>query len=220
MNRVNSDRVTESHPCGCGYRDFNTDKHEPCCNYKHCKYSELARKHDQLISHIINAVTSDRLQGYDYEIAIENPLGTLRRRMDILSNDTWKRIAEMKTIDYCAYGHEFQKRTDIFTTLREWLPKGNTGSGLCEGRCGHGSKRLKYMHYHNMYNVTGRDSAKRKNAVPYQLLDEMIKCAATRHPEKGIVIDLCSGYQSMRAVAEDNNLVYVPVDMKDFRELI
>ncbi|MBL4703531.1 MAG: DDE-type integrase/transposase/recombinase, partial [Flavobacteriales bacterium] len=216
MNRVNSHRTTEDNPCGCGYRDFNTDRHEPCCSNKSCKYSELAREHDNLISHIIKAVTSDRERGRHYEVAIENPLGTLRKRVDILANRVWSLIADRKTVDYCAYDHEFQKRTDIFSTLKDWFPRGTTGSGLCEGKCKHGSQQLKYKHFENMHNVTGSGSSKRKNAIPYKLLAEIVKSAKEKQPNKKIIIDLCSGYQSMRQVARNYNLIYIPVDVKDY----
>jgi hypothetical protein len=228
MNKVNWHRVTDSNPCGCGYRDFNTDKHEPCCNRLNCPYSSLAREHDALITHISKAMWADRENGADYDIAIENPMGSLRKRFDILTSESFRKWVERKTVDYCAYKHEFQKRTDIFTSLKDWNPSGLTGTGLCEGRCPSGSKQpcphnseqMRYRHYENMYNVQGKDSNRRKNAVPYMLLKEIIDQARRLHPNQKVVIDLCSGYQSMQQVVEDAGLVYIPVDIKEYNNTV
>lgn len=220
MNRVNSGRVTEAAPCGCGYRNFDTDHHEPCCSEETCKYSRLARQHDNLITHVIEALMSDREGGVEYEIAMENPMGSLRHRIDTLSNQTWRNLVERKTVDYCAYDHEYQKRTDIFTTLKGWVPTGTTGSGLCEQRCGHGSVKLKYAHFENMYNVTGPRKGARKNAVPANLLSEILGQVKETQPGKGVIIDLCSGYQSMRDPSESLGYEYIAVDLKDYSHLI
>ena len=208
-------RDNKQNGCGCGYRDFNTEYHEPCCLRADCKYAELARQHDRLITHIIKAVTRDRQRGLDYEIAMENPMGTLRKRMPILANDVWQRLIELKTVDYCAYDHEYQKRTDIFTTLKDWTPQGTTGSGRCEQKCGHGSVKLRYEHFENMYNVVGSRGQQRKNAVPAMLLTEILEQVKEKQPRKSVVVDLCSGYQSMRRPAELMGFNYIAVDIRD-----
>jgi hypothetical protein len=220
MNRVNSGRITETAPCGCGYRNFDTDHHDPCCGNESCKYSSLAREHDNLITRVIQALMSDHERGIEYEIAMENPMGSLRHRIDTLSNSSWKSLVKRKTIDYCAYDHEYQKRTDIFTTLDTWLPKGTTGSGMCEQKCGHGSVQLKYAHFQNMYNVTGPGKGARKNAVPSMLLTEILEQVKETQPNKTVVIDLFSGYQSMRSPAESMGYDYIAVDLKDYSHLI
>jgi len=162
-------------------------------------------------------MTCDRDEDVDYEVALENPMGTLRRRMPILSNDAWKKWIELKTIDYCAYDHEYKKRTDIFTSLKNWKPTGRTGTGQCENQCGHGSVQLKYAHFDNMYNVKGVSKGQRKNAVPEMLLTEILSAVREKQPRRKVVIDLCSGYQSMRLPAEKLGFKYIAVDIKDYK---
>ena len=125
-----------------------------------------------------------------------------------------------KTVDYCAYNHEYKKRIDIFTTLVDWSPEGTTGTGQCEGRCGHGSVQLKYAHFGSMYNVTGQHRTARKNAVPELLLREILSQVGERQPDKSVVIDLCSGYQSMRRPSECLGYEYLAVDLKDLSRFI
>ena len=182
--------------------------------------AELAREHDALITHLIKAMAADRQRGLGYEIAMENPFGTLRKRIDVLSNEWWKRSVARKTVDYCAYKHPWQKRTDVFTSMIDWQPEGTTGTGLCEQRCGqgacvHGSKPLRYKHFQNMDRIEGGNVKQRKNAVPHMLLGEVLDQARSKHPNRKVVLDLCCGYQSLRPVVEERGMVYVGVDIRD-----
>lgn len=64
--------------------------------------------------------------------------------------------AVRQTVDYCAYGFQYRKSTDIWTSLTHWSPEGATGSGRCELSCGQGKwqlndfGRLTFRHHINL----------------------------------------------------------------------
>ena len=66
-----------------------------------------------------------------------------------------------------------------------------------------------------MYNVVGSRGQQRKNAVPAMLLTEILEQVEEKQPRKSVVVDLCSGYQSMRRPAELMGFNYIAVDIRD-----
>ena len=48
--------------------------------------------------------------------------------------------AVQKTVDYCAWGHYYQKPTHVWTSMCFWEPSGTQegGTGRCRQRCPYG----------------------------------------------------------------------------------
>ena len=64
----------------------------------------------------------------------------------------------------------------------------------------------------------GKGHNKEKNALPLDLLREFTDCALSELPQRRtkrrrVIVDLCSGYQSWKPVASENDCIYVAMDV-------
>ena len=64
--------------------------------------------------------------------------------------------------------------------------------------------------------IVGPQIKKQINAVPTELLTEIVQEVQINQPNRKVIIDLCSGYQSMRVAAEQKGFEYVAVDILDY----
>jgi len=165
--------------------------------------------------------------------------------MNVHDQDWWPEdsmLAKLATVDYCAYGYSYRKSTDVWTSLMDWSPRGRTGSGRCEQSCGQGhwhlldSGRITFRHHINLAQhprdgIRGEGAAKQLNSLPPELVMEILTAALCEWPRRfeddprspeftpdpPVLIDLCSGYGSLEAVAHQLGMVYVAVDLVDKR---
>ena len=97
-----------------------------------------ALNHDNLVRSLIKSFVDDRKAGFQYKLFIENPLASLRQR-PFMRGEEFEQLTVRRTVNYCAYGFAYSKATDIWTSLRSWLPVGETGNRRCNlGMCGQG----------------------------------------------------------------------------------
>ena len=93
---------------------------------------------------------------------------------------------EMKQlcVDYCAWGHYYQKPTHVWISMVFWVPKGTQkgGVGKCRGRCPYGEigDQGKWVHNHSIgqeshrvFGGKGRQTS--KGAVPRDLHKEICR---------------------------------------------
>merc|ERR1711871_1809605 len=109
------------------------------------------------------------------------------------------------------------------TSRKEFYPCGTTGTGKCEQSCDDGFRnaRGRWEHIGKLGRQPkdgprGPGAIRIKNAVPSMFLHEytvMISfCMKHRSSsEQTVVIDLCSGWQSLRPVCEELGLQYIAV---------
>ena len=73
-----------------------------------CHANKMKRQravlHDKMIENLLQSICAER-EEHDFEVAIENPVGSLRKR-PFMQEAKWDRMVDMRTIDYCAYGAE------------------------------------------------------------------------------------------------------------------
>lgn len=123
----------------------------------------------------------------------------------------------------------------------DWSPKGRTGSGRCKQSCGQGhweilsSGRITFKHHintaqHPKDGIRGEGAARQLNS--FELVSEILSAALEewpRHfedsprspegtPDPPVLIDLCSGYGSLEAVAHQLGMIYVAEDLVDKRQ--
>ena len=135
-------------------------------------------------------------------------------------------MTEKHVIDYCAFRHPLMKTENIWVSEFGWQPTGITGDGRCHGKCASGSVHDATGRYkHNLVlsgptgtGPSGKDVAQQKNAVPLELLTEILTAALKNNtdPDRVCVVDLFAGYGSMRAATKRKGLNYLAVDRKDF----
>lgn len=226
------DSTNSSKDPPCNYRDPRSPDREPRAGPDSDPYRQEAVKHDKLVEHILDMLTEAKEKGANFEFSIENPRAALRRRPYMLAEHWPESIkAERKTVDYCAYGYPYRKSTDVWTSLLEWHPKGRTGSGRCERRCGQGNwtttdtGALTFRHHVNLSQdprdgLRGKGAKRVLNSLPPTLTEEILHASLHRWKLKGnrplgkpVLLDLCAGYGSMRATAEKLGYTYVAVDI-------
>ena len=91
-----------------------------------------------------------------------------------------------KVVNYCVYGHLYNKPTTLWTTVRTWVPRGSSGDGRCSarGRCEFGGiseETGRYRHHKIIAGGKDRavDNSKKaplRNRVPGQLISEILQC--------------------------------------------
>lgn len=126
------------------------------------------------------------------------------------------------TVDQCVFGRDYKKSTNIWSDDGSWCPSGITGDGRCHQRCGKGEyvngyyRHFKALAMKPVRSPRGKGHTKEKNALPPQLLEEVLLSSLHKHKgHKGqrVIIDLCSGFQSWAPVAEKYGCVYVAIDV-------
>ena len=201
---------------------------EPCIPFAPRKYDgslesavkrKIAQEHDDMTENLIKSIMKDRTEGFDYDSCMENPRGLLRHR-PYMVGDQWKECSSRCTMDYCVFGHDYQKPTDFWHSFgASWQPAGCTGDGKCHQKCGKGrtkaNGRFEHLKRHAGpagTGVTGADQMLQKWAIPHKLCEEVVQQLEPRDG-KDVVLDLFSGGESYRAAVEAAGLIYVPVDI-------
>ena len=176
--------------------------------------------HDHLVEHVLMAWMCDRDNGINQAVCMENPRASLRRR-EFMHTLPARLGMHRQTVDFCAFGHEFKKPTDVWTNLHTWQPTGRTGTGRCEQRCGQGAisasgrfKHFKGLAQEPIRGPRGKGANRLKNSIPQALSREWIVALQDGVTvQQNTIIDLCAGYQSLKPVALAMGFNYVAVDI-------
>ena len=182
--------------------------------------ARIAVEHDRLVQRILEFYEYCEIVGLECNTVMENPRGSLGVR-EYMQPEALPREMEKVTIDQCAFGREYKKRTDLWHDLKLWKPQGYTGDGRCGGRCGKGEYRSGFFKHYKALAMEpirgprGPGHTKDKNALPEALLEELADAALLegRNPRGRVILDLCSGFQSWRPVAARLGCDYVAVDV-------
>ena len=94
------------------------------------------------------------------------------------------------TVDHCSFGDPYMKPTHIWTTMKEWVPDGATGTGRCDECCGAGD--LKNGRWNHIFKIAqgswqaagGKGRRARKNMMPQRLQKEIMDEAVREHKRK------------------------------------
>ena len=139
---------------------------------------------------------------------MENPHGALRKQLYMHCMRS-----NMRIVDYCKYDHPIQKRSNFWTNM-PWKPR-----LLCQKDCRYLQENHTRRH---QLTIGGKHTLthQMKNKIPLLLLDELLRCAIA-HVDMSArktpwVLDLFSGYQSLREVVESHGLVYRSVDIEPY----
>jgi hypothetical protein len=216
---------------GCQYRNHKDPTRGPrslesCTEPHHFEKRQKAITHDNMIETLIKVLLQHRKK-HGYEIILENPVGSLGRR-PFMQNVDWLGCTKRFKIDYCSYGYTYKKPTFIWTTLTEWEPTGQTGSGNCEQKCAGrveneaGSKANGRKHKHTIAGGAERavKSAKGKKkqlqlwSLPQELQQELMELIQKKQPDKEVIFDMFAGGESWRETVEEAGHTYVAVDIK------
>jgi hypothetical protein len=170
------------------------------------------------------------VRGGDFDFSIENPRGLLRKR-PFMDTQRWPKNlqAELLTCDYCAFGAPYRKTTNFWTSLKGWVPRGNTGDGRCHHECGQGGwvagegERRYFRHHVALANesidgLRGEGATQTLNHIPSLLCSEMLQASKKGKRGRRVLLDLCAGYQSMRESALAMGWDYIAVDIRHLRD--
>ena len=170
-------------------------------------------------------IASDRERGRLYEFIIENPDALLKYR-PYSQIENWPVPVEVQfdIIDYCAFGGQHKKTTDLWHSLLGYHWTGLTGSGRCQQRCPDGKYvtdkygRTRWVHpkalgWHSDMAPHGHDRHQQTCAVPRQVGAEFLAEVQRRQGGRDVVIDLFAGYESLAEECTQRGLTYVAVDI-------
>lgn len=184
----------------------------------------MAREHDRLVLKIWDLYAYAEAHAPRVRGMMENPQGLLARRdyMQTLP-EGWRR----DLVDQCSFGRDYKKSTHLWHNFRGLQLRGRTGDGLCHALCGKGRfengyfKHFKAIAMEPIRGPRGAGHTKEKNALPAELLEEVLVQAKRERGEVGadVIIDLCAGFQSWRPVAAKHGFRYVAVDVMGDRNL-
>ena len=172
--------------------------------------AETARQHDRLVQRV--KAVLDMVGRY----AMENPQGGLEKMWYMAD---WE--AKKKAIELCAFVWPFRKGTNLWTAGFDWQPQGTTGDGRCHEACEQGAvdpltKRFKHfmaLAVHPQRGPRGKQATRMTCGIPSVLVKEILTAVAERHKLGGkVVLDLCSGFQSLREEVLKAGATYVAVD--------
>jgi hypothetical protein len=222
---------------GFQFRDHSTADRPPrslesCTEAHHFEKRRTAIAHDQMVEALIRVLMHHRKE-HKFEIVLENPVGSLTHR-PFMQDIEWISQTTKHTVNYCAYGATYKKPTHIWTTMTDWQPKGVTGSGRCEGKCGQlistgphekeeGGKKHRKRHIHAIAREAARlpPGPNRKQqlwSIPQQLQLELLQVIQEKQPNKQYIFDMFSGGESWRKQVEAAGYSYVPVDLRCSRK--
>ena len=222
---------------GNHYRDHKDEGKPPrslesCHTEAEFQKREKAIKHDLMVQQLIQGLITRKQQGGEFEIVMENPVGSLAKQ-DCIKSGPWTDITVQQKVDYCAYGKKYRKATNIWTTLKNWEPKGVTGNGRCGWKCGqwcevgtHCSERTD--------EVTTRIGRQHKQAIgaepsrlprgpqqrqkiwsiPEMLQQEILDAMPENTSGAKYMVDLFSGGESWRRQVEAKGYIYIGVDLR------
>ena len=226
--RTNKDRDLHKTHHGYNYRDSDIER-SPCCPPEAgCQYAEKARLHDSIVQQVISALEAGYSRGHQYHYGIENPDGELKYR-PFMQAENWPQNLPMeyRPFDCCSFQHPAKKPMSFWTSMKDYAPTGTTGNGRCNnGECKQGEVNTETNMFNHLIKIarnpsdgfTGQGAAKMKNAMPQMWTEEFLQ-HAMKQSSKKIVIDLCSGWQSMRPVCEKLGLDYIAVDIEGDRNV-
>lgn len=124
---------------GAAYRDMRK-KHRPPLRPADGGSQEKYRKAkaaDRTLKVGLAIIKAWRRRWPNMKSAIENPAEGMRYQRAM---QEWERSGYKRhKVEYCAYGHPYNKPTDIWTDL-DWAPAGETGDGRCGQRCTQGER--------------------------------------------------------------------------------
>ena len=128
-----------------------------------------------------------------------------------------------KIINLCAFAWPFRKGTNLWVHGFDFQPKGNTGDGKCQEKCGQGTVdplTRRFRHFMALAvdphkGPRGPGAAQMTCGMPTMLIQEILKAVAETDSLKGkVVLDLCAGFQSIRQSVLDAGARYVAVDIQ------
>ena len=149
---------------------------------------------------------------------IENPVGCLACRPYMQEAQWPDEITYcLKRVDWCAFGDMKKKPTNLWTSLRSFRPNGTTGNGLCCQSCDSIIQSGNGKHIEAIAQEPARRPTKEnKMAIPqmftYELVAHLLQ--QRRNAKQTVVIDLFSGFQSIRPCVEAFGLKYISLDIK------
>jgi hypothetical protein len=185
-----------------------------------------------MLQGLVRGLTHRKRQGGEFEIIMENPVGSLSKQ-DCIKDEAWQEWTVQRKVDYCAYGRLYRKATHIWTTLKNWRPKGITGNGRCGWKCGQLSEQGKHGSEQGKETAV-RMTRKHKQAIgaeacrlprgpqqlqkiwsiPEMLQEELLEAIPEKEPGVKYVVDLFSGGESWRRQVEAQGYVYIGVDLR------
>ena len=212
---------------GCNHR--KNDKHKsPCCPAAAgCKYGDMARAHDRIAKRVKAGIEYDYEQGASYDFGIENPRGALEDR-DYMQPNTWKTPLHYRYWHCCAYKPTIKAKKPMMlaTSMDSYFPEGTTGNGLCNnGKCGNmvNGSHIGQLGRHPRRGPRGIGATKLKNAYPEMWAEEYLRHAMDRAAKAGrqadIVVDIGSGWQSLKPVCQKLGLRYIGMDIQGDRNI-
>ena len=182
----------------------------------------MARLHDDIVKRIKRGIEFDKRQGLQYDFGIENPKDDLEQR-DYMQPSSWDTPMSVKTCHCCAYHYALQcKKPMMFATnMDSYQPVGFTGNGLCNnGKCGMCLEKgghIGKLARDPKLGPHGLGAKKAKNSLPPAWIEEFLLHAMERARSQGrsadIVVDVCSGWQSLKAVCAKLGLRYIALDI-------
>ena len=176
-----------------------------------------AESHDRLTQRVMEVL---KLVGC---FVMENPHGGMEKMWYLAD---WK--DKQKVLDLCAFIWPFKKTANLWVGGFNWEPKGTTGTGRCEGRCGQGAldpltKRFRHfmaLAVDPQRGPRGEGATKMTCGIPHRLIMEILAAFKEQRQLKGkIVLDLCAGFQSIRKAVLEAGAGYVAVDAMGKREV-
>ena len=181
--------------------------------------------HDTLVNNVLSTWLNDREEGYSYKVFMENPRGMLQSRPFVVAKAAALGLTKA-LVSYCAYRHPFKKPTNVWSDS-SWVPKGITGTGRCDYKCGQGFwKNGRYRHKYGLAQepirgCRGKGATRFKNSIPPALCKEWMKAVVKDSaPGQHTIIDLCAGFQSLKPYAIANGFNYVAVDVLGDRNIV
>ena len=198
-----------------------------CTQESHHRLRQKAIEHDLLVRHVITSFIRDRQNGLHYDLLLENPVGSLRKR-PYMRGEALESLTTRHTVNYCAYGEPYSKATDFWSSMSEWQPQGTTGNGRCnDGACQQGVRKRNKKFAHKVViggpsnrrlkKVEGKTYKQQIWKIPEPLTIEYMRHFKKKHGKEGqkrVVFDLFSGGESWRRAVEAAGFIYVPVDLK------
>ena len=207
------------------HRD-HSKKDKPPRSKESCKTPAAHQKrlkaiaHDHLVKQIVRSYIKDQRDGITYDMIMENPLGSLRQR-PYMRGEAIEKYLHRETTNYCAYGKEYAKATDWWTSLA-WTPKGSTGNGrCCNGACGQGQRKQRTgkFNHHKVIGgasdraIKGPNKLKQLWEIPQPLIHEVMQVVGPAKFEGEIFMDLFSGGQSWKEEVMAKGYHYVSLDL-------
>ena len=171
----------------------------------------IAEQHDRLVQQVKTLL---ELVGC---YVMENPKGGLET-MEFMKD--WEN--RKMVVDLSSFIWPFKKTTNLWVGNFEWKPAGTTGDGRCGDQCGQGAadiltKRFKHfmaLAVDPQRGPRGAGATSMQCGIPNALIKEVLSAVEQCVSLKGkVVLDLCSGFQSICKAVVEAGATYVEVDV-------